>query len=426
MNKTKVLFFILMFSLSGKDIYCQKIFRDGYIVKKTGESLNGLVEYSMNQDIPSVCTFKRFDIAMKVVYSPKEIMAFGYKNGNRYESGELDNKSSFFEVIVTGKIILYRKGSKFYLDKDHSGLVELKNGPVTYSAGGENREFKSLPEFLGFITEGKAGTISDRFNLKNDIVWLITSYNKVSGTSYYVFNRSMSEKQLTQESIESGAFKNKFGIITGINIYTLNMKLNTDILGINTNIFVPFIDKGVSPVTGITYERMISRKSNRFSLILDLLYSRQTSYCYSERITDALGGISRNDAFINYTGLKTPVLLQYSITGRRIVPWVNAGIAYQVIMNSSYLHIEELENWHHVITTSEDNAMEFKTGEVSGVAGLGFRTRIFNNINLSLQARIETGPGFFYNNNKDIANGVQKRPFEQNSFQTTFLFGIIF
>jgi hypothetical protein len=103
MKKTILLFFIIIFFLPGNDAYCQKIFRDGYVIKKTGESLNGLVEYSINQDIPSVCTFKRFDIARRVVYSPKEILAFGYRNGNRYESIELNNKSSGYLFCWRGK-----------------------------------------------------------------------------------------------------------------------------------------------------------------------------------------------------------------------------------------------------------------------------------------------------------------------------------
>ncbi len=81
--------------------------------------------------------------------------------------------------------------------------MQLKNGSVTYNSADGIKEFKSLPEFLNSITEGKTGTVSDKFNVKNEIVPLITSYNKVSGKSYNVFNRSISEKQLTQDTLEN-------------------------------------------------------------------------------------------------------------------------------------------------------------------------------------------------------------------------------
>src|SRR5512133_1001310 len=137
MRNLRLLPFILLIFISGNEFYCQKIFRDGYVVKKSGESSYVLVEYSSSQDIPSKCTFKRFDIAREVGYTPESILAFGYKNGNRYESRELNNKKSFYEVLVTGRIVLYRKGSGFYVDKDHLGLVELKSGPVNYPADNE-------------------------------------------------------------------------------------------------------------------------------------------------------------------------------------------------------------------------------------------------------------------------------------------------
>jgi len=160
MKIIKPLVLILITSFLVQGIFAQKIFRDGYVVKKTGESLTGLVQYSDKQGIPSLCTFKRFDIAREVVYSPGEIQAFGYRNGNRYESREIDNKVTFLEVIATGTIILYQKGSKYYIDKDHLGLIELKNGPVIYNSADGKKEYKNLSSFLTSVTEGKAGPVS--------------------------------------------------------------------------------------------------------------------------------------------------------------------------------------------------------------------------------------------------------------------------
>jgi hypothetical protein len=432
MNRIKSLFFILVILSFGKDIYCQKIFRDGYIIKNTGEVLNGIVEYSIDHDIPAVCTFKRFDIARKVVYSPEKILAFGYKNGNRYESREVNNKSSFYEVIVTGKIILYHKRSKYYLDKDHLGIVELKNGPITYFSNGVKAEFKSLPEFLRFITEGKAGTISDRFNLKDEIVQLITSYNKESGKSYYVFNRSISEKQLIQEIRESGAYKNKIGIMSGVNLYMLNLKYGYYVYARDMNNYLPDPKTSISSIIGLSYERLIARKSDRLSIRLDLLYTKQTFYCHGER-TSISGDISRDHTFFSFAGIKAPVLLQYSITGSRIVPYFNAGIAYQFFIDNNYHHTVETENISHEISTSEDNKYHFMAGEISAAGGAGIRTRLFKNIELNLAGRVEFGSGLFLNSDHSLENSnpsayslYQKNPFIQNSIQPTFLIGITF
>jgi hypothetical protein len=235
----------------------------------------------------------------------------------------------------------------------------------------------------------------------------------------------MSEKQLTQESIESGANKNKFGILTGVNLYMLSLKFNPNFSGQNKNNFLPDPGKEISLITGLTYDRLLFRKSDRFSIRLDLLYTKQTFYSYGER-TNKIGGISRDDAFYSFTGIKTPVLLQYSITGRRIVPYINAGIAYQIFIDNSYHHIEEAENMWHEIRTSEDNNMLFKTGEISGAGGVGIRTRLFNNINLHLLGRVEFGPGLFVNVHDEAPWKAKLKPYVQNSLQSTFLLGITF
>ncbi len=424
MNKTFLVFILFTF-LSANDLFGQKVFREGYVVKKTGEAMTGFVEYSTKRGIPSECKFKRFDIAREVTYSPEEIQAFGYRNGNRYESREFSGKVSFFEVIVTGKIVLYQKGSVYYLDKDKSGLVQLKNGSVKYNSADGIKEFKKLPEFLNYITEGKTGTVPDKFNVNNEIVALITAYDKGSGQSYNVFSRTISEKQLSQEFRESDRNRNKIGIIGGINLYNLDIKFNPDMVGRREDSYVPNAKSETGPVVGLTYERLISRRRDRYSIRLDLLYTKQNFYCYGER-SNSLGGTTIDDTYFNFSGIKLPVMFQYSLTGGRIVPYVNAGFAYQFFINVDYLHTAEVENLFHEITTSEDKNMHFKAGELSGLAGLGVRTRIFNGLNLHLQLRVEAGQGIFLNEDPTLDAYNKKAPFVQSSIQSTLLLGITF
>jgi hypothetical protein len=425
MKKLLIPLIAIITFLFGQDIYGEKIFRDGYIVKKNGVIMNGKIEYSVNQDIPNVCSFKRFDIARKVTYSPEDILAFGYINGNRYESKKVNKISSFYEVIVTGKIILYRKGSKFFIDKEHQGMVELKNGSVSYPAGGGKTEFKSLPEFLDFITGEKTGKVSEKFNLKNDIIPLITSYDKQDGKEFYVFNRTMSEKQLNQQIVVSGAYKNNFGFLTGVNTYMFNMKFNPNVSGLDKTGFLPSSENNISPVTGLTFERVLFRRTERISLRVDLLLTKQSFYFYGER-TNSHGEITRDDAYFNFTGIKVPLLLQYSVKGKRIVPFINAGIAYQKRFNNYYHHIQEAEDVWHTINTSEDNEMHISNSEITKVGGIGIRTRLINNLTLHLMGRVEFGSGLFVNSSKAMPLYTKKDPFIQNTIQSALLLGLTF
>lgn len=426
MKKFLFLHFISLCLITNSS-YSQNLFREGFIEKNNGVILNGVIEYKANQKIPDKCVFKRFDIATKVSYQANEIKAFGYKNGNRYESFTEKGKSSFYEVLVMGKINLYFNGSDYFVKKDQNGLIKIDNGPFECTENGNKKDFKDLKSFLTYLTEGKAGEISSKFNVKKDLLNLVSKYNQGSGSSYYTFNHTVSEKQLAKESSLSGANKNRIGIFAGTNIYKQITALDGALPNDMTSDYVPESGFEYGQMYGISYERRLFRKSDKLSARLELFYLSQTFYCYKE-VNYSGNLFSRNDAFFDFSAVKVPVLMQYAITGSRVVPYVNAGVAYQRILSASYRHIEEKETIRNEINTTEDNYFKFKSGEFSGLAGIGLRYRLINNVNLNFQTRFEYGSGLFGNvyPADQFGSGSYVKPFKQNSLQVSLLFGVSF
>jgi hypothetical protein len=278
---------------------------------------------------------------------------------------------------------------------------------------------------MTFVTEGKAGKVSDKFNVKDEIVPLITSYNKESGKSYNVFNRAFTEKQLTQDAWKSGVSKNRFGVVSGVNFYTLNLKFNPNMLSRTKDDYVPTPEKEMGPVFGVTFERLLFRKTDRISASIDILYNSQDFYGYSERPNN-VGGATRDDVWFSFKGIKIPVSFQYALTGGRVVPYANAGFAYQFFFDTYYRHVAEVENTFHEINTYEDSNMLFKTGEITGIGSLGIRTRIFGKVNLHMEYMLEYGKGVFLNLDPTDINHNGNDPYIQSSLQSTFLLGITF
>ena len=95
--------------------------------------------------------------------------------------------------------------------------------------------------------------------------------------------------------------------------------------------YVPTAKSETGPVAGLTYERLISRKRDRYSIKLDLLYTKQNFYCYGER-SNSLGGTTIDDTYFNFSGIKVPVMFQYSITGEGLCLTL-----MQVLLTSSSL-----------------------------------------------------------------------------------------
>jgi hypothetical protein len=414
MIRRKFPLLFLLFVLFSCNLFSQKIFREGYIVKNTGENYSGLVGYNPNSKNPTTCVFKRFDIAYEVTYSPELLSAFGYKNGKRYESLEMDGKKSFFETLVKGDITVYIKGSKYYLKKGEMPPVEVKDGKNSWTVEGTQKEFGTLTDLLKYLTSGSKVEIRENLVLKNDLVPVVAAYDKETGNSWNVYNRSFSEKELTLSAWRSGVNRNRFGVTAGINNYILKINPSEE------NIFLPPSDKETGLMLGLSFERVLSKKSDKLTFRADLLYVHQDFYTYSEREL-INGNYSRDDAFYNFSAIKLPLLLQYSFTGKRIIPYFNWGITGIYFIKTDYSHISEVEEVYlNNIRIYEDNDMVFNIGELSATIGAGVKIRAFSNYILNIEGRFEFGTGLF---NKSYPD---KGSFSQYSLQPSILIGFSF
>lgn len=405
----KTLFILSFFYLIIQPVISQKVFREGYIVKKDGQVLYGLAGFKTGRQTPSVCVFKRFEIAVPVTYKPGEITEFGYVNGNRYKSVSYEGQITFFEVLVSGDITLYLRDSQYYLEKGTSGLTDISGGKILFGQGADKKEFDDTVSLLKFLTEGKIN-IAERINLREDLVPLISAYNEKTGESNIVYKQDYSNKMLTGKSIRQGTKIWSIGIYAGVNIY--NLLLNPE-----RDYYIPDPEPEITPVTGLSYERIISRKDTKTSLVAELLFIRQTFYSYSESSFQVQK--YKDDAFFDFTGIKIPVMIQYSFTSGKIVPYLNGGISCLGILQNNYNHIRETESYGNEIDTNEDNDMQFQTVELTGLLGAGIKLKITNSLRIDLKGRIELGNGIF----KPIT-GLKE--FSQYSLQPTLLLGIFF
>lgn len=424
--KHPVLFqFLISIMLSG-NVYSQSIFLEGFIIKNNGEKINGLIEYKPDQKVPSLCIFKRFEIAIEKAYNADELKAFGYRGSKRYESFTYRKKNQFFETLLLGNICLYKRGSDFFINKNGGPLTKIDDSQISFEDGGNTTNFKDTPSFLAFFTGTSRDEIKKDFRVKKDIVAYLESYNKKAGHTYYIINRKISEKQLYNGVSLSGANRNTFGIFSGLNIYDLNISFSSaDISGKLTG-YLPNPDPEAALTSGLYFERVLLRKTDKISARIELLYTGQTFYNYEEKKINS--SIHRNDAFFDFKAIKVPVLFQYSFTGKRVVPFVNAGVAYQSYLSGNYYHIEEIETSYNDINTYDDKDLIFKKNELSCIAGFGVRTRLSGNLKLNLLTRVEYGSGVFINTfpENDFGTASYRKPYLQNSLQYSILIGLSF
>ncbi|MFR9164936.1 MAG: hypothetical protein ACLVKO_01445 [Dysgonomonas sp.] len=119
-----IIFLLSCFTMS----YAQKAgFKQGFVVKLSGDTLRGEIDYRGEQDMGRVCVFKS---AGKISeYTPDDISSFQIDEGKYYVSREIKEKKVFLEFLIQGMLNVYflrdESGAHYYIENQKDGLREL-------------------------------------------------------------------------------------------------------------------------------------------------------------------------------------------------------------------------------------------------------------------------------------------------------------
>jgi len=120
--------FLFGFLISTKILNAQTDFRPGYVIKSTGDTLFGQIDYCGDLLMSHICKFRDTDNAIKE-FSPNDILEFRFLDSKYYVTKEIDNKKTFLEFLIKGKVSIYymrnEKGDHYYIDKEGVRLTEI-------------------------------------------------------------------------------------------------------------------------------------------------------------------------------------------------------------------------------------------------------------------------------------------------------------
>ncbi|WP_016775860.1 hypothetical protein [Anaerophaga thermohalophila] len=126
MKLKNLILFGLLFSIGL--LNAQTDFRPGYIIKNTGDTLNGDIDYRGDLLMSRLCKFRDKENIIKD-YSPNDIIAFRFIDGKYYVSREINDRRVFLEYLIKGKVNIYymrdENGDHYYLDKEDVKLTEI-------------------------------------------------------------------------------------------------------------------------------------------------------------------------------------------------------------------------------------------------------------------------------------------------------------
>lgn len=318
-------------------IHAQYGFIPGFVIKSNGDTLNGLVFYSTDNNLEKTCRFKRFEIAEEVVYDPSEIKAYGFRNGRYFESVSLKNKKLFLECLLKGEISLYIRTGKnkgpYYLDSPLTGFVILYRGINNLEGTGS---FSSFKEILKYVLADKldATEMEDLLYDKQSLMSVINSYNEKSDLPHRSLNQTRSANLLGDYSLNNSKPYVEIGVTAGYQYTVLGINKT-----LNRYLSVADYHSTYRPAVGVYLNRQLSKLGSPWSFDLAAIFIQDTYYGYAEYKYSAY--FFRDDIYLDYTGILFPVGLKVEFSEKKFRPYIKAGLMYTWLLDPEYYRLEE-------------------------------------------------------------------------------------
>lgn len=361
MNKTIVSFVTAWLSLH--PIAAQTGFRPAFIIKHNGDTLNGLVQYTKDGKFSKACTFKRFEIAQTIHYSPGQIKAFGFFQGRYFESKSRGNHPEFMECLVKGRISVFAAPGKnqavVYLETATTGFFELRKGTNRLPGSEPFRDYRKALEYL--LNETGSMAIAD-IQVDYD-AWEIAQFvadNESPKQPHKLFEATPPVslfKDLSLTKRKSALI----GLFGGIQYLTVAIPGSVSTLYFDEAEY----NSSMRPVFGLFLNKNLLRRSELLSVDLALQFVQDTYYGYSayEDEEDAYA----NDIFIEFSALQLPLSLKFRTGKGKVHPFAKVGGYTSFLLDDSFIRNEDVITDGSVVYLN--TYADYSLGRESGLAG---------------------------------------------------------
>jgi hypothetical protein len=361
----------------------QTDFRKGFIITHEKDTVLGLINFHDGTRAFEVCYFKRSDNEDSRSYSPADIVGYGFLDGRRYVTKTIVLKEAtetvFLEVLAYGRISLYRYRDVFWVEKEGSGLIQLRDEPVEYEKDRQkyivhsNEHIATLNMLMADCDKVRSA-IQEVPLYQRQLVVLVESYNNCQKKEAKA-DRSAKPWIKLIPGISGGVGQSR------IDVSEMNVVFRDDVIQ---------NDKMISPVFGLSLDISAPRISERFMFTTSLLYAPSTYY-----ITSAFNRSYQQYVLIDINALKLPVGVRYTFAPRVVTPFFNVGF-------STNIHLDSSSSWttestaNNVVETFNRGSLPLKSTQLGFWGGLGVLIRLSKKIDTLVEFRYERTDGFVH------------------------------
>lgn len=316
----KTSFYLLVLLLFSQSVFSQIDFRKGFIIKSSGDTINGYVNYHEGNISYRVCQFRTNESESTKEYTPETIKGYGYVDDKVYQSETVvttdqvrKDSHIFYEVITRGLVSLLKCESDFYVMKGDSTFYRLNNDPMVINKA-DYSIVSSITRYLGFlnIVMSDCPAIMERISK--------VEYNEKSLTCLVEdYNRQMNVTPVSFKSHKKWN-TNNFGISTGVSF--TKIKFHYDM---GSYFLAHPVNLSTSSFADIFYEFSSPRISERLTFRTEMILTsdRFTSY-YNE---PTVSGSNSYYTTIKMAQLILPVSVSYYFNVKYLKPYLNVGLS---------------------------------------------------------------------------------------------------
>ncbi|MCX2743175.1 hypothetical protein OO013_04825 [Mangrovivirga sp. M17] len=364
----KIIFFLSINVVFIIDLSGQNNYKNGFIITFENDTIEGLIEYRSNSKNYKSCDFIGENGSK--TYLPSDIIGYGVINEKFYLSQIL--KDRFVEVLVTGKISLYKSHNKYYVKKDtilyNLETIKEKSNIVNRTGYIKNNNWKGILSFLISDCLYNSNSHIEKLRL-NDIglTKLIVKYNICSGSEFEEFKSLQPRTSF------------KIGASVGISNSIIRLPDNR-----NNYIYLNNSYNSINPDFGIIFILSSPRINENIALQGEVHYIK-SSYS-SHKVID---GSYRYyyDTYISINTFSLPISLKYSIPLTYDKIYFHGGFNFDFHVNTkSILLTEKVSSTNEVTTYPEKSALEIKKNQIGYWGGIGY-TKAFEKFEASLGIR---------------------------------------
>ncbi|MFO7369647.1 MAG: outer membrane beta-barrel protein [Bacteroidales bacterium] len=140
--------------------FSQAVFKSGYIIKNSNDTVHGLIEYKGNKTNANVCIFKQDAESEPLSFAPNDIAGYRLEDSKYYVSKKVivneKEELVFLEYLINGIVDMYYYddgvSEHFFVDGGDNRLVELKNNsPAEYYATYTKRVIPDAKQRIGVL-----------------------------------------------------------------------------------------------------------------------------------------------------------------------------------------------------------------------------------------------------------------------------------